>query len=59
MKKEKLSFGAWEKENLSVIIANLDAWEAHKGPITQLYYDENKRILVTGGKDRSIRVTCG
>ena len=31
-------------------------WEAHKGPITQMWYEEENNLLWTGGKDRTIRV---
>ena len=31
-------------------------WEAHKGAITQMWYEEEKNLLWTGGKDRTIRV---
>ena len=31
-------------------------WEAHKGPITQMWFEEENNLLWTGGKDRNIRV---
>jgi WD40 repeat protein len=31
-------------------------WEAHKGAITQMWYEEESNLLWTGGKDRTIRV---
>ena len=31
-------------------------WEAHKGAITQMRFEEEKNILWTGGKDKTIRV---
>jgi hypothetical protein len=34
----------------------IDAFEAHKGAITQLYYEEDSRLLITGGKDKALRV---
>jgi hypothetical protein len=38
------------------LINFLVAFEAHKGAITQLYFEEESRMLITGGKDRNIRV---
>ena len=33
----------------------LVAFEAHKGAVTQLYFEEENRMLITAGKDRAIR----
>lgn len=35
----------------------IDAWEAHqKTAITQIYFNEELRILWTGSKDKTIKV---
>jgi WD40 repeat protein len=33
-----------------------DVFEAHKGAITQLLWDEDTKILISVGKDRALRV---
>ena len=32
------------------------AWEAHKGEITQIQYIDDKRILITGAKDKKMKI---
>jgi len=34
--------------------ASIYAWQAHKGPITQMSYDSAHKILITGGKDKKL-----
>jgi hypothetical protein len=34
----------------------LDAFEPHKSAVTQMYYEEESRILITASKDKSVRV---
>jgi hypothetical protein len=34
----------------------LDAWEAHSKAITQMHFEEDARLLISAGKDRSIKV---
>jgi WD40 repeat protein len=41
--------------NISIYII-LVAFPAHKGAITQMYFEEETRLLLTGGKDKSLRV---
>jgi WD40 repeat protein len=33
----------------------LVAWEGHQSAITQLYFEEESRLLISGGKDKSIK----
>lgn len=58
MTQAKLSYGASRLVNQSVnfVIDLADAFEAHKGAVTQLYFEEDNRLLMTGGKDRSLKV---
>lgn len=32
------------------------AWDAHKGEITQMHYEEETRILISGSKDKTMKV---
>ncbi len=42
-------------EFLFVIYINSDAFEAHSRAITQMYYDEEARLLITASKDKAIK----
>jgi len=58
---ENFPFGAWRpssqcvSKNIFYFILK-GVFEAHTGPICQIYWDEENRILISGGKDKSIRV---
>ena len=41
---------------INILIKNIDAYDPHSGPITQMYYEENTRILITASKDKTIKV---
>lgn len=64
MNKVVLLFGVLRKVSLYVCdllfnfeINDIDAWEAHqKSAITQIYFNEDHRILWTGSKDKTIKV---
>jgi len=32
------------------------AWEAHKGEITKMHYDEDTRVLISGAKDKIMKI---
>jgi WD40 repeat protein len=52
----RLRFGALREVNQFVnLYFNLDAWEAHSKAVTQMHFDDDTRVLVTGGKDRAIK----
>jgi len=65
MKMERLLFGVLRKGNqfvidflfyFIIILIFLDAFDAHKSSITQMFYEEETRTLISSSKDRSIKV---
>ena len=34
----------------------LDSWQAHKSEITQLHFEEDVNLLLSGAKDKSVKV---
>lgn len=48
--------------NGKIVVWNLSkgqpvyAWDAHKGEITQMHYEEETRILISGSKDKTMKV---
>ena len=39
-----------------MILKSSDAFDPHKSAITQMYYEEDSRILITASKDKSVKV---